>query len=72
MHNDGILQVSSIRPQQAAAISLGMLHPPLGIPLSPHTQPGQDYGTTHSDAQTLLAHTAQTPHPQTVSRVQNL
>lgn len=49
MHNDGILQVSSISPLQAAAISPGMLHPPLGIPLSPHTRkPGRGYGTTHS------------------------
>lgn len=48
MHNDGILQVSSISPLQAAVISPGMLHPPLGIPLSPHTQPGQDYSTAHS------------------------
>lgn len=59
MYNDGILQVSlllllSISPLQRALISLGMLHPPLGIPLSPHTQPGQDYCTTHS------LHTVQT------------
>lgn len=53
MHNDGALQVSlllllSISLVQRALIR--MLHPPLGIPLSPHTQPGHQH-----------SHTAQTP-----------
>lgn len=48
MHNDGILQVSSISRLQAAVISPGMLHPPPGIPLSPHTRPGP--GRLHNNA----------------------
>lgn len=57
MHNDGILQVSSISPLQAADISAGTLHPPLGIPLSPHTQAGQDYGKTRSRCTNPPSHT---------------
>lgn len=48
MHNDGILQVSSISRLQAAVISPGTLHPPPGIPLSPHTRPGP--GRLHDNA----------------------
>lgn len=42
----------SIRPLQTADISLGMLHPQSGIPLSPHTQPEQPLYTLYKPPHT--------------------
>lgn len=64
LSDDGILQVSCISPLQAADMSAVMLHPQLGFPLSPHTQPGQDRGQPLS--------CCANPYPQTVSCMQNL